>query len=429
VACASAGDPVSLFKQAVTSGDARRLRELLGIYAELRSQISQPLFAFDSLAINCAAGHGYRDVIDVLLEAGADINARSQWWAGGFGVLDSADPELAAYLIERGAVVDVHAAARLGMLAKLRELISADPALVHARGGDGQTPLHFSASVEIAAYLLDQGADIDAIDVDHESTAAQYLVQSHPEVVRFLIRRGCRTDILMAAAVGDTDLVRRHLDADPESIRMRVNDQYFPKRNARSGGTIYIWTLGANKSAPQVASKFGHADVLRLLMERSPVELKLATACLIGDEKTVETILASYPNLADTLPDADRRQISAAAEDNNVAAVRLMLTHGWPVDGGQGQTPLHWAAWHGNAEMARLILRHKPPLEQRDPEYHATPLGWAIHGSLHGWHRKTGDYAAVVQALLQSGVKPPEEIEGSEAVRRVLTANRPPRKS
>ena len=106
-----------------------------------------------------------------------------------------------------------------------------------------------------------------------------------------------------------------------------------------------------------------------------------------------------------------------------------MLTHGWPVDGGHGQTPLHWAAWHGNAEMARLILRHKPALEQHDPEYHATPLGWAIHGSLHGWHRKTGDYAAVVEALLQSGVKPPEEIEGSEAVRRVLTANRPPRKS
>lgn len=47
------------------------------------------------------------------LVAGADVNARSQWWTGGFGRLHTADPELAAYAIERRAVVDVHAAARL----------------------------------------------------------------------------------------------------------------------------------------------------------------------------------------------------------------------------------------------------------------------------------------------------------------------------
>ena len=79
-------------------------------------------------------------MIDVLLAAGADVNARSQWWAGGFGLLHTADPELAAYAIERGAVVDVHAAARLGRLDRLRELIEGDPRRVHARGGDGQTP-------------------------------------------------------------------------------------------------------------------------------------------------------------------------------------------------------------------------------------------------------------------------------------------------
>ena len=50
----------------------------------------------------------------------SNINARSEWWAGSFGVLDSAGPELAAYLIERGAIVDAHSAARLGMFDKLR---------------------------------------------------------------------------------------------------------------------------------------------------------------------------------------------------------------------------------------------------------------------------------------------------------------------
>ena len=54
------------------------------------------------------------------------------------------------YAIERGAVVDVHAAARLGLVERLRQLISGTPALVHERGGDGQTPLHFASTVEIA---------------------------------------------------------------------------------------------------------------------------------------------------------------------------------------------------------------------------------------------------------------------------------------
>ncbi|MGB0071169.1 MAG: hypothetical protein WBQ11_24380, partial [Isosphaeraceae bacterium] len=75
------------------------------------------------------------------LLAGADVNARSQWWAGGFGLLHTADPELAAYAIERGAVVDVHAAARLGRLDRLRELIEGDPRRVHARGDVPALPL------------------------------------------------------------------------------------------------------------------------------------------------------------------------------------------------------------------------------------------------------------------------------------------------
>ena len=81
--------------------------------------------------------------------------------------------------------------------------------------------------MEIAEFLLDRGADIDARDIDHKSTAAQYLVQSYPEVVRRLIQRGAKTDILMAAAIGDDDLVGKHLDAHPECIRVSDTKTHF----------------------------------------------------------------------------------------------------------------------------------------------------------------------------------------------------------
>jgi hypothetical protein len=44
----------------------------------------------------------------------------------------------------------------------------------------------------------------------------------------------------MAAALGDVNLVRRHLDADPGCIRMKVSEEWFPKKDQRAGGTIYI---------------------------------------------------------------------------------------------------------------------------------------------------------------------------------------------
>ncbi len=103
--------------------------------------------------------------------------SRTQWWAGGYGVLDDCDPALVDFLVERGAVIDAHAAARLGKLPEPTDLVAADPEAVHARGGDGQTPLHFASTVDIAAFLLAHGAEIDALDVHHESTPAQYMLR------------------------------------------------------------------------------------------------------------------------------------------------------------------------------------------------------------------------------------------------------------
>ena len=100
-----------------------------------------------------------------------------------------------------------------------------------------------------------------------------------------------------------------------------------------------------------------------------------------------------------------------------------MLAAGLPVDapGQHGATPLHWAAFHGNVEMAREILRYNPPLEFSDSDFDLTPLGWGIYGSEHGWYCRTGNYAATVETLLKAGAKIPEkQTGGTAAVREVL---------
>jgi ankyrin repeat protein len=405
--------------KSIEADDAERARVLLDGDPNLRERINEPIGPFDSPPL---AGARSRAMIDVLLGAGADINAKSQWWAGGFGYLHTAEPELAAYAIERGAVVDIHAAARLGYLDRLRQLVEGDPQSVHTRGGDGQTPLHFAATVEIARYLLDHGADIDVLDIDHESTPAQWMLGDRLDAARYLVQRGCKTDILLAAAAGDVDSVRKHLDADPDCIRVRASAEFFPMVNPKAGGKIYYWTLGPRASVYQAAAKGGDAEVLRLLMERSPAEARLIAACWLHDDATVASLKAQHAGIAENLSDADRTEIAHAARNNDSQAVLLMLEAGLPVSA-RGQhrgTPLHWAAWHGNLNLVRALLRSNPSLEDAENDFHATPMGWATHGSEHGWYRKSGNYPAVVEALLEAGARLPETISGTEAVKAML---------
>jgi ankyrin repeat protein len=423
------------FVAAVKDGRVEDVHSLLASDPAITRRINEPHpdLPFDSTPLLAAVARSDVALIDLLLAAGADINAKSRWWAGGFGVLHTCSPELAPFLIERGAAIDLHAAARLGLIDDIDRLLYADRDLVHARGGDGQTPLHFAMTTQVARRLLDVGADIDARDVDHESTPAQWMVSDRADVARYLISRGCQTDILMTAALGDLELTRRHLDSDPASIRTRVSERYFPKRDPRAGGTVYNWTLGGNKTAHAVAYEHGHEEVYQLLMKRSPSAIQLVAACEVGDEPAVGRLLESEPTLPATLEGEDRARLAFAAESNDARAVGLMLRAGWPLDGRgtTGGTALHWASWHGNAGIVREILQFGPDIEARDGHFGATPLGWAIHGSLNSWHCRTGDYGATVDALLDAGARPPDDLAAigsnaaaSDAVRDVFRRRR-----
>jgi hypothetical protein len=70
--------------------------------------------------------------------------------------------------------------------------------------------------------------------------------------------------------------------------------------------------------------------------------------------------------------------------------------------------------------MVETILRHAPPLEDTGNDFHASPLGWATHGSENGWHHDKGDYAKTVELLCAAGAKLPDKDSGTEPVKAVL---------
>jgi ankyrin repeat protein len=295
------------------------------------------------------------------------------------------------------------------MAAELTALIARDPALVHAKGGDGKRPLHFAGTVEIARILIAHGAEIDALDDDHDSTAAQHLIGDHPDVAGFLVANGARADLLLAAALGDLGLVRSHLDADPGSIAMRVDQDWFPMIDtAANGGHIYQWTLGFHVSAFDVARKRGHTEALDLLLKRAGPLDRLLDALWCGDDARADALLAADPRLVDRAPAKALRQIADAARNNNTTAVSAMLRRGFPVTAlsQHGGTPLHWAAFHGNPGMLADLLRHDPPINARDRQYDGTPMDWLIHGALNPWRGIfTGRHGECARLLLDAGAQ------------------------
>jgi ankyrin repeat protein len=396
---ASVALDVAAFRDAVRAGDVSRVEQLL-VQPHVRERVNDPLFDFGQRPAHMAARH--TAILAVLIEAGADLNLKSDWDKGPYTVLDHADDASARFLIEQGAVLTPNVAARLGWTYDLRKFIEADPSLVHVRGGDGQQPLHEAKTVAIADYLLDQGADVNARCIDHASTPAQYALVERPDVCRRLLERGAAPDIFMAARLGDLSLATSLLDADPSCASARINEPGYapvPPFN------IYCWSMGFGLSPHDVAIRFGHSGVVDLLTSRSPARVRLMQALLAGDERTAGLILAEDPALLSSMTREKHGHLAHAIFGERFDAAALMLRLGFDpaAPGVDGGTALHAACWVGNVRMVELLLsRGGVPVEARDPTHGSTPLGWASFGSVH--RRAPGaDYPAVADRLVAAG--------------------------
>lgn len=282
---------------------------------------------FGGTALNETVSRGDREGFELLLELGADVNVVSDWEPGPWTALQLAlchgRDEMAESLVQRGAKIGMHEAAGLGRIADLERLLTERPEALHERGGDGCLPLHFARNAATVDWLLDHGAEIEARDVDHYSTAQHYLCTTRPEAAIRLMDRGAEPNVFSIIAAGDVGRLARIIAETPEQLRWILDEARFPPSPDGNSCNVMNFTLGWQTTPLHAAAKVSRLDVMRLLLEAG-VDVNVR-----GD----------YDNC----------------------------------------TPLHMAAWHDLPEVARFLLDHGANLEAESGELHRnTPAGWAI---------------------------------------------------
>jgi ankyrin repeat protein len=426
--------PAERFKRAVRARDVAELRQLLPVRAKLRDVVNAPTFGFDSPAIVAVSGAGNVELVDTLLQLGADPNRRSDWWAGGFHSLYGATAAVAERLLAAGAIPDACAAAHLDRVELLEQMLDANPARVHERGGDGQTPLHFARSRRVADLLIERGADVDAKDLDHRSTPAQWMLGDvadgetpRRDVARHLVERGASADIFLAAALGLTTKAREMVTRYPSLLALRTGQGEYAEKPP-SSYHIYLWTIGSNMTPLQTASKFKQRETLDVLRELASPEQRLLLACHEGDRDQAQAIVRGHPGIVPNLTSNDRRALTDEAWAANAPAVELMLELGFDpgatsLTGPTAGTALHCAAWEGSVPCVAAILRYpagRALIDVRDRIYGGAPLNWCCHGSANSGKRDA-NHAEVARLLIEAGGRvDPDAMEASEEVMKVL---------
>jgi len=403
--------------EAAVVGDATVVKKLLKAGANVATANAD-----GQTALMISARTSNLDVAQLLLDHGADVNARERWrgqtalmWAAAEN-----QPAMVRLLIKHHAKVNERSD-----LTHFERQVSSEPRM-QARPSGGLTPLLFAARkgcLDCTKYLVAGGADVNLADPDGISPLLLATLNSNFDIAAFLVQRGADVDewdlwgrsALYAAVDMNTLPVGGRADRPSTSattalqlmeillkaganpnLQLKLFPPYRSLRDDR--GADGLLTVGATPIVR--ASKAGDVAAMRLLLTHGAnPNLPTATG--------ITPLMAAAGNGSTSIDTRGRYKTEPQAVD----AVNLLLASGVDINqrDNNGQTALYGAATWGWNDLVRTLAARNADVTVKDS--HGRTAADIAMGTNAGASGRTSftphpDTAALLKQLMASAATP-----------------------
>jgi ankyrin repeat protein len=241
-------------------------------------------------------------------------------------------------------------------------MLQSNPQLIYIRQvDDGATPLHVAKNAAVAAILLENGADIEALDTQTKSSPLHWaldreLWEGKSDTAAYLIDQGAKTDdLLCLCALGKLDEIKAMVEKNPKLV------DFVAKPEDQLGMTPL-----------EVAGDYDHADLVKYLIA----------------------------NGADVNSKARPSTLHEVAFLNRMDIAKILLAHGIDlerIEPRYHETALGWAVYAGRTEMVKFLISRGAKVRMID--LHSALSGKAGQNQA-GQGATKADYAAI-EAILR----------------------------
>ena len=342
-------------------------------------------------ALHVAAARNNPDIATLLIEAGANVNARIPGdgstplhWAAAERALETAAALLAAgadmEAADSNRLTPLHMAAnRMVAGDGVAQLLVGRGANVNAAADSDERPLHYAvwwSRHRLATALLDAGADVDAMNLKGYTALHFAALRRALDAVEVLVANGATVD---PPREGDAP--------SPLFLAVRSKHEEIALLLIEHGADVGVG-VDSGATLLALAEENGLHDVAVRILERDDSHkpenaAALLPAAVAADAyRTVTWLLEDGGDInvkADNY--LDDALLHVAAESGSASVARLLLDLGMNPDvrNLDEETPLHSAASSGSHEIVGMLLARGASVDVR-ARNDMTPLHYAARG-------------------------------------------------